>query len=527
MKKETNKKYAFSLAEALITLLIVCIITLASIPVLTKKKRKMSDAPHGQWTCEYNEAGKHISYSQDAPTPVEGDYCEFVPPARATNFTIQAVGGGGGGGAGYSELKLDTFYPGDNRTVEFLANNIYEILLIGGGGGGGGGNDERGGTRGYGGGSGASVYFKLIPEYNISYAIKVGTAGGGGGGDDGKHSAASGGDGGTTSFGNIVFAGGGSGGEGVQYDRGPRPCLYNAPPISSLRCTPKHCNEGKINCEWGPDGICYRNTRNGCGGKYQFLDPAGSFKMEGLDYRNGKNSNQQVLYTQSNYMALLVTNLLRATYSFPKESAGDAYNNTAIQQNYAGAGGYGGQGKNGAGVGGYGGYAAVKADILTAGSAGRPSEMVIFPVVTIDEKVVKVTLGKGGKGGKNIFTEYSHTLTEPTAGTATTVGNIITIPGGQAGENRKLYPSSKTASYIAGEDGAISGLDSDLGPSYGGRRQKGSSATTSNAEPALVPGGGGGGGGAKRSTDYGSTAYSDVFSGDGADGGNGKVIIKW
>ena len=71
----------------------MCIITLASVPVLTKKKRKMSDAPHGQWTCEYNEAGKHISYSQDAPTPVEGDYCEFVPPARATNFTIQAVGG--------------------------------------------------------------------------------------------------------------------------------------------------------------------------------------------------------------------------------------------------------------------------------------------------------------------------------------------------------------------------------------------------------------------------------------------------
>lgn len=98
----------------------------------------MSDAPHGQWTCEYNEAGKHISYSQDAPTPVEGDYCEFVPPARATNFTIQAVGGGGGGG---------------------------------------GGNDERGGTRAYGGGSGAAVYFKFTPEYNISYSINVGKGG--------------------------------------------------------------------------------------------------------------------------------------------------------------------------------------------------------------------------------------------------------------------------------------------------------------------------------------------------------------
>ena len=100
-----TKRFGFSLAEALITLLIVCIITLASVPVLTKKKRKMSDAPHGQWTCEYNEAGKHISYSQDAPTPVEGDYCEFVPPARATNFTIQAVGGGGAKGSSGAESE--------------------------------------------------------------------------------------------------------------------------------------------------------------------------------------------------------------------------------------------------------------------------------------------------------------------------------------------------------------------------------------------------------------------------------------
>lgn len=112
-----TKRFGFSLAEALITLLIVCIITLASVPVLTKKKRKMSDAPHGQWTCEYNEAGKHISYSQDAPTPVEGDYCEFVPPARATNFTIQAVGGGGGGGAkrstDYGSTAYSNVFSGD------------------------------------------------------------------------------------------------------------------------------------------------------------------------------------------------------------------------------------------------------------------------------------------------------------------------------------------------------------------------------------------------------------------------------
>ena len=40
-------------------------------------------------------------------------------------------------------------------------------------------------------------------------------------------------------------------------------------------------------------------------------------------------------------------------------------------------------------------------------------------------------------------------------------------------------------------------------------------------------GGGGGGGGAKRSTAYGTSSYNHTYSGDGADGGNGKVIIKW
>ena len=46
-----SKRFGFSLAEALITLLIVCLITLASIPVLTKKKRGMSNTGHGTYMC--------------------------------------------------------------------------------------------------------------------------------------------------------------------------------------------------------------------------------------------------------------------------------------------------------------------------------------------------------------------------------------------------------------------------------------------------------------------------------------------
>ena len=38
-----RKAKAFSMAEALITLLIVCIIVLASVPVITKKRRNMDN----------------------------------------------------------------------------------------------------------------------------------------------------------------------------------------------------------------------------------------------------------------------------------------------------------------------------------------------------------------------------------------------------------------------------------------------------------------------------------------------------
>ena len=43
-----RKTKAFSMAEALITLLIVCIIVLASVPVITKKRRNM-DNSHGKY----------------------------------------------------------------------------------------------------------------------------------------------------------------------------------------------------------------------------------------------------------------------------------------------------------------------------------------------------------------------------------------------------------------------------------------------------------------------------------------------
>ena len=104
---QTKEKRGFSLAEALITLLIVCLITLASIPILTKKRRSLDNAEHGKWMCTLNSAGKHVYWSKnigngDPNNPetwtVSGNHCKFTSPQTARNFAITATSGGVGGG---------------------------------------------------------------------------------------------------------------------------------------------------------------------------------------------------------------------------------------------------------------------------------------------------------------------------------------------------------------------------------------------------------------------------------------------
>lgn len=58
-----KKKFGFSLAEALITLLIVCLITLATVPVLTKKRRDTVDTGSGKWICTMNSQGQHVYWN--------------------------------------------------------------------------------------------------------------------------------------------------------------------------------------------------------------------------------------------------------------------------------------------------------------------------------------------------------------------------------------------------------------------------------------------------------------------------------
>lgn len=134
-----DRKYGFSLAEALIMLLIVSLLAIASIPVLTKKKRDI--AYRGKYECYVNDQlALPIYFSKTTIDDVstikaEPNYCSFIPPLKAKNFKITLVGGGGGGAngtsGGYSELNLsDTGF-----TVAQAGK--YSMTLQGGSGAGG------------------------------------------------------------------------------------------------------------------------------------------------------------------------------------------------------------------------------------------------------------------------------------------------------------------------------------------------------------------------------------------------------
>lgn len=247
-----NNKHAFSLAEAMITLLIVCLITLASIPVITKKKRTPDTSAHGAYYCTrvYDEATKlykYVHYStsnpvgdRDNPNTWEAvgegaDRCSFTPPINAKNFAVTIIGGGGAGARGVSDIetKLGTDKPTFTPTEE----REYQLAMVGGGGGGAAGWHDSvvGGSGGAAGGFHFSK-IKLKPEK--TYSFKLGSFGGKGNtdlDDDNPGRATSGGNteflvkdgtGANEDWKTIYTATGGQGGQNREcdYDCGSKSC---------------------------------------------------------------------------------------------------------------------------------------------------------------------------------------------------------------------------------------------------------------------------------------------------------------
>ena len=187
-KPTIERIVAFTLAEVLVTMIIIVLMTLASIPVI-KKSKEYRDAAKDRniWMAFYDQNDELKVYvdGSERSDLVEGSgddaYAKFEPPEGVTRFNVTVIGGGGGGAAGEAGIgEVKTFGYRENEYVQTFipaSDGIYQILAIGCGGGGGGGGAMCEGGGAYSGG--AIIQQAKLRKGNI-YAVTVGKGADGG-----------------------------------------------------------------------------------------------------------------------------------------------------------------------------------------------------------------------------------------------------------------------------------------------------------------------------------------------------------
>ncbi len=501
----------FSLAEALITLLIVSLITLASVPVITKKKR-VKVSPTGSWFCTLNEAGQHVSYSsQTGAWRIEGNECTFYPPRDTRNFEVIAVGGGGGGASGYSKSEK-IFLTGNGtaaKTFTTEASGDYELTLIGGGGQGGKRQNNANRCKenpGGPGGSGGFINRIVSLENNTTYNLRAGTGGstGGYGGADGGSSYIS------TGSTQVAIATGGGGGGG----------RWGAA-----------CGKGSEDYEddhWGARGSA--GSPSGVTGKFEvnitndnevrttggILCNAGSTATNVASKKYLKSTRVagmdcNKLLTDENYLAQT------EAMQFPSGSGYSSFNVYGLPY------GYGGKGHDSNGERGNGGPGVLilRYNIVMAGGGGQsatPQRPAVIP--QIKKLVARVGVGGAGAtatnsaGGNGSRTEY---LIQTQDRELSNFAN-----GGSGGQVRADSKATATESgTIAGITGIASEVKNFKSTATGGAG--GYTWSNSSADGLTPPylkkdyfGSGGGGGGA-----------SAGVWGKGGNGAPGAVLVSW
>ena len=97
MVKRMNKKSGFSLAEALISMLVVSVFFMATSKIITTKpKKEIEQSKHGYFECyvEDNVMKQKRSDGSFGATPVtvaSGHPCRFTPPNGVAFFVIYAL----------------------------------------------------------------------------------------------------------------------------------------------------------------------------------------------------------------------------------------------------------------------------------------------------------------------------------------------------------------------------------------------------------------------------------------------------
>ncbi len=532
---ETKRHSGFSIAEALITMLIIALVLTMTIPVFTKQKRQ-GTAPSGRWWCMVDASGQQRSlyYMEDYEwadfwqDDGKGDgkgwtgqnadgMCEFRPDANARNFTVTVVGGGGGGASG-STLTIDA--EGDTElkatstgSYDFIpaVSGTYNVVLVGAGGAGGSiFCSDRAGA----GGSGAYTFQTVNLTAGQKYTAVVGKGGTPQTGDSNKN----GGNGGDTTFtgGSVnLKVTGGIGGFGV---------ITNA-------CVKG--NAGSIS-GFGVAGRVYINGSKQSGSALGCRPSAvGANDCRGGGYWQNADAPTYICTdewkcnTISNNATQLASVKKLGEPNFGRGGNGgfdDGLTNPSSK--------IGGIGKDGAVYVTLASGAAGSTTGLSAGSGGLAGG---FAFRTFDKlpELVTVRIGRGGAGAITMGTEGD-------PGEASSFGNLLVAAGGQAGKAKAIVNSSEANNQLAkATDGEKSAFGKQATvtaainkTSLSGNLNGANLMSTNNgnvevnyfweARGLSGPFGGGGAGGSAYRNNSGTTSW-----GQGGRGHSGIVIVEW
>ena len=136
----------FSLAEAMMALLIAALILAATMPVITKKHLILPKrGPHGKWACKLINGQMYSATGADQNSTLPPDNkwkkgCKFpVLPSNVAFMLIQTIGGGAGGNPQEGEPSLTFLAPTDvfeipdyeDGTLEIPVSGEYEVTVKG------------------------------------------------------------------------------------------------------------------------------------------------------------------------------------------------------------------------------------------------------------------------------------------------------------------------------------------------------------------------------------------------------------
>lgn len=492
-------KSGFSIAEALVTMLIVALIIMITLPIITKRGVKGSGTSGG-WECRFNPVtGKHESITIKTPQNVDpsappesygkvsddGSSCIFTPPKSARNFTVNVIGGGGGGAAASTEAdELNADLGGSTFVPKYTG--MYNILVIGGGGSGGCTNCGHGPAQdgALGGGAGGVNFQK---DYTLqkgkTYSLQVGSGGVIDNIDQYRADGVKGGDSyiknqeGAT----LIQATGGTGGFGGEHG--------GFMSFDGTMCQPRS--------GWQNRGIS--GTPH--------IGPA----LNMQDAIKNKSDPRGVNTTTPGYICTSSDTCINNEI---KEALGQ-FAGSGI-----GAGGSGGPKNQSCGQPGQRGLIRITYSGLYAGGGGHAGTHIYKIFKKLPAEIV-VKIGKGGVGG-------SINNSDGKPGENSAFGNLAVAGGGSGGRVKEVIGPSKPKGYLEGAPGG----ESPLGGFYPGGLMNGNTLLdglkTNTSDPNLMYPGAGGGGGASK--DKKNCSASNEYEGCWGKGGRGEiglVRVEW